>query len=519
LKLSNLYTALHEAGIKVTAAQNNDTNIPRQEIQVTSLHYNTRNVRPGGLFVAIEGFATDGHRYIQDAVKMGAVAVVSQKPSAAPIPVFQVPDSRKALAVLADHFFGSPSRHMTLIGITGTNGKTTTAYLVENILLAAGFHVGVIGTVNYRYKGKIFENPVTTPESLDLQRILAEMLSAGVTHVVLEVSSHAIDLSRVEGCRMDMGVFTNLTQDHLDYHGDMDRYWACKKKLFTKYLGVDKKALAVINTDNPQGLELVSDLTYPCMTTGCSPDSMVHAESMTIDLDGIRGSIATPQGSIQFDSALVGRHNLENILSATGVGSALALPPDAIQTGIDRTRSVPGRLERVPGSPGLPVYIDYAHTPDALENVLTALKQLAPERIICIFGCGGNRDRTKRPLMGQIAAALSHLTIVTSDNPRSENPGDIIDQILPGIRQVCQKEYAVKELKHGFKHRGFCREPDRKRAIEAGIRAAKPGDMVLIAGKGHETYQIIGDTSNPFDDRAVAQSVLSALQAEVDKQR
>ena len=519
MKLSDLHRAVHEAGIKVSEAESNDLQTPRQEIEVTSLHYNTRDVRPGGLFIAIEGFSTDGHRYIQDAVKMGAVAVVSQKPSAAPIPVFQVSDSRKALAVLADHFFGSPSRRLTIIGITGTNGKTTTAYLIENILLAAGFEVGVIGTVNYHYKGKLFENPVTTPESLDLQRILAEMLSEGITHVVLEVSSHAIDLSRIDGCRMDIGVFTNLTQDHLDYHGDMDRYWACKKRLFTKHLGVDKEALAVINTDNPQGLELVSDLACPCITTGRSPNSMVHPESMTIDFDGIRGSIATPQGSIHFASPLVGRHNLENILSAAGVGSALALPPDAIQTGIDRTLSVPGRLERVPGSPDRPVYVDYAHTPDALENVLMALKQLAPERIICIFGCGGNRDRTKRPLMGQIAATFANLTIVTSDNPRSEKPGDIIDQILAGIRYVCQNEYAVKELKHGFRLKGYCREPDRKRAIQTGIQAAEPGDMVLIAGKGHETYQIIGDTSKPFDDRAVARSVLSALQTEVDNQR
>ena len=229
LKLSELYKAVHEAGIKGSEAENNDHWTPRQEIEVTSLHYNTRDVRAGGLFVAIEGFSTDGHRYIQDAVDMGAVAVVSQKPSTAPIPVFQVSDSRKTLAVLADHFFETPSRRLNVIGITGTNGKTTTAYLIENILLAAGFQVGVIGTVNYRYKGKLFENPVTTPESLDLQRILAEMLSAGITHVVLEVSSHAIDLSRIASCRMDIGVFTNLTQDHLDYHGDMDRYWACKK--------------------------------------------------------------------------------------------------------------------------------------------------------------------------------------------------------------------------------------------------------------------------------------------------
>jgi len=519
LKLKDLHTAIHEAGIKGFEAKRNDNSMLHQEIEVTSLHYNTHNVRPGGLFVAIEGFSTDGHRYIQDAVKRGAVAVVSQKPSAAPIPVFQVSDSRKALAVLADHFFGNPSRRLTIIGITGTNGKTTTAYLIENILLAAGFHVGVIGTVNYRYKGKIFENPVTTPESLDLQQILAEMITEGVTHVVLEVSSHAIDLSRIEGCRLDIGVFTNLTQDHLDYHGNMDRYWACKKRLFTEYLGVEKEALAVINTDNPHGLELVSNLTYPCITTGRSSGSMVRSESMTIDFDGIRGTIATPQGPVHFNSSLVGKHNLENILSATGVGSALALPSKIIQTGIDRTRSVPGRLERVPGSPGQPVYVDYAHTPDALENVLKALKRLAPKRIICIFGCGGNRDKAKRPLMGQIAAASSDLTIVTSDNPRSEKPGDIIDQILPGIQRICQNEYTVRELNHGFTHKGYCREPDRKRAIQIGIRAAKPGDMVLIAGKGHETYQIIGDTSNPFDDRAVAQSMLSTLQTEVDYQR
>ncbi len=518
MKLSKLYSAVHEAGIKISGAENNANWTPKQEIEVTSLHYNTRDVQSGGLFVAIEGFSTDGHRYIQDAVDMGAVAVVSQKPSAAPIPVLQVSDSRKALAVMADHFYGTPSRHLTVIGITGTNGKTTTAYLIENILLAAGFQVGVIGTVNYRYKETLFDNPVTTPESLDLQRILAEMLTAGVTHVVLEVSSHAIDLSRVAGCRMDIGVFTNLTQDHLDYHGDMDRYWSCKKRLFTEYLGIDKKALAVINTDNPQGQALVSDLSYPCVTTGCSPSSMVHSKSTTIDFEGIRGNIATPHGLIHFDSPLVGRHNLENILSAAGVGSALALPTEAIQTGIDRTLSVPGRLERVPGSPDRPVYVDYAHTPDALKNVLTSLEQLAPGRIICIFGCGGNRDKTKRPLMGQIAATFAHLSIVTSDNPRSEKPGVIIDQIIAGLRRVCRNEYTVKELTHGFKHKGYCREPDRKRAIQTGIQAAEPRDMVLIAGKGHETYQIIGNTSKPFDDRAVAQSVLSSFQTEVENQ-
>ncbi len=519
MKIDDLQAALHEAGVKSPETEDDDHDVRTQEIEVTSLHYDTRNVKPGGLFVAIEGFSTDGHRFIQDAVQRGAVAMVSQKPSTAPVPVFQVADSRKALALLSDRFFGYPSRHLIIIGITGTNGKTTTAYLIENILLAAGFHVGVIGTINYRYKGQSFNNPVTTPESLDLQRILAEMKAEGVTHVVLEVSSHAIDLSRIQGCRIDIGVFTNLTQDHLDYHADMDQYWACKKKLFTEYLGIDKKALAVINTDNPHGRALVSDLTYPCITTGLNANSLVHSESITIDMGGIRGIIATPQGPVAFDSPLVGKHNLENILSAAGVGSALALTSETIQTGIERTLSVPGRLERVPGSSGPAVFVDYAHTPDALENVLEALRQLAPERIICIFGCGGNRDKTKRPLMGEIAASFSHLTIVTSDNPRSEKPADIIDQILPGIRRVCPNEYTAKELRHGFNHKGYCKEPDRRQAIQTGIHAAKPGDMVLIAGKGHETYQIIGDTSNPFDDRAVAQHVLSNLQTEVNNQR
>ena len=519
MKLKDIHRAMRAAGIAVSDDHGDDPDTSRREIEVTSLHYDTRLVKPGGLFVAIQGFSTDGHRYVRDAVASGAAALVVQKPSPAPIPVLQVSDSRRALAVLADLFYGSPSRQLTIIGITGTNGKTTTAYLIEQMLLAAGFHVGVIGTVNYRYEGKTFKNPVTTPESLDLQRILAEMKSAGVTHVVLEVSSHAIDLSRVEGCRLDLGVFTNLTQDHLDYHGDMDRYWACKKRLFTEYLGIGKKAMAVINIDSPHGRELVSSLSYPCITTGRSATGMVRSGPMTIDFDGIRGTIATPRGSLQIDSPLVGEHNLENILSAAGVGSAMALPPGTIQAGINRTLSVPGRLERVPGNPEIPVFVDFAHTPDALENVLKALTRLAPERIICIFGCGGDRDRTKRPLMGQIAAAASHLTIVTSDNPRSEEPGDIIDQILPGIRRVCQNEYTPETLRNGFKQKGYCREPDRKRAIQTGILVAKPGDIVLIAGKGHETYQIIGDRSRPFDDRVVAQSVLSKPPTEVHKKR
>jgi len=484
------------------------------EIEVRSLHYDTRNVRPGGLFVAIEGFTTDGHQYVQDAIGKGAVAVIAQKPITASVPVIQVANTRQALAVVSDHFFGRPSRGLTLLGITGTNGKTTTAYLIENILLSAGLQVGVIGTVNYRYKGRCFKNPVTTPESLDLQRILSEMLSAHVTHVVLEVSSHAIDLSRINGCRFDIGVFTNLTQDHLDYHGDMKRYWACKKSFFTDHLAAEKDALAVVNTDNAKGRELCADIPYACVTTGLGSENTISVRSVTIGLTGIQGQLLTPQGSLEFTSHLVGDYNLENILSAVGVGSVLDLSAAAIKKGIQRTHSVPGRLERVPGSLNPPVYVDYAHTPDALENVLKALKRLAPNRIISIFGCGGNRDMAKRPLMGNIAARFSDLAIVTSDNPRFENPGDIIDQILVGVQKASPHEYTIQDLKHGFNGGGFCREPDRKRAIQAGILAARPGDIVLIAGKGHETYQIVGEKTIPFDDQVVARSVLSRLTKE-----
>lgn len=488
-------------------------------IDVTELHYDHRGVKPGGVFVAIKGFSTDGHHYIQAAIDQGAVAVVTQKPISAPVPIIEVANTRKALALLSARFYGEPSGHLTLIGITGTNGKTTTAYLIENMLLAAGLPVGVIGTVNYRYGGHTFDNPVTTPESLDLQRILSKMHAAGISTVVLEVSSHALDLHRIQGCQFNVGVFTNLTQDHLDYHGDMNHYWACKKKLFSEYLANHQNAVAVINADNSHGQELLEDLDYHCISTGRSIKSSIYPKKVTIDFDGIRGQIATPLGHLHFNSFLVGEHNLENILSAVGVGSALGLPLETIGKGIDNTQSVPGRLERVHingGNRGPRIYVDYAHTPDALENVLRALRRLAPERILTIFGCGGDRDRDKRPQMGHIAASFSDLTIVTSDNPRSEDPDDIINQILPGVQNVRPIEYDCHNLTGSFSQKGYCREPDRKQAIWSGIRHARTEDIVLIAGKGHETYQIIGDTTISFDDRLVAKEALISTQKGVD---
>ncbi len=510
MKLNQLQTVLDRSGLLLPQPNDPAGQAALAATDVTSLHYDTRQISPGGVFVAIEGFAADGHKYIPDALDRGAVAVIAQKPVAAKIPVIRVTDSRKALAIVSDRFFGSPSRALTIVGITGTNGKTTCAYLIENMFKTAGYRVGVIGTVNYRYNGKISDSPVTTPESLDLQRIMAEMVAAGVTHLVLEVSSHAIDLARIEACQIDVGVFTNLSQDHLDYHGDMQVYWACKKRLFTHYLKAAPEAVAVINTDKPEGRELVSDVTYRSITTGRKPGSMVRSESMAIDFNGIHGRISTPQSHIEIRSTLVGAHNLENILSSIGVGVALALPTTAIQNGINTTHSVPGRLERVSNNDDIPVYVDYAHTPDALENVLKALKQLSPVRIITVFGCGGNRDKTKRPLMGNIAAQFSDLAIVTSDNPRSEDPEDIIDQILSGEILASLRGYTLAELNNHLHGPGYYREPDRRSAIHTAIQTARAGDIVLIAGKGHETYQVLRDQTIDFDDRIEARTALTA---------
>jgi len=347
---------------------------------------------------------------------------------------------------------------------------------------------------------------------LDLQRILAEMAQEGITHVVMEVSSHAIDLFKIEYCNIDMGVFTNLTQDHLDFHGDMDSYWRCKKKLFTQYLGKPGKepaSLAVLNIDNEKGQELAGELSYTCVTTGQAKESMLRPHKVRIDLNGTQGEIITPYGNFQFQSHLIGSYNLENILSAAGAGVAFRLPVDVIKTGIEKTSAVPGRLEYVSNGSGRSVYVDFAHTPDALRNVLQSLKNLEPQRMICIFGCGGDRDKAKRPQMGEIAGELCDLVIVTSDNPRTEQPAEIIEQVLAGVKRVCPREYPKADIHKGFIEKGHATEPDRKHAIRLGIDAAMPGDIVLIAGKGHETYQIIGTRQIPFDDRMEAKTALA----------
>ncbi|MDY6838298.1 MAG: UDP-N-acetylmuramoyl-L-alanyl-D-glutamate--2,6-diaminopimelate ligase [Thermodesulfobacteriota bacterium] len=496
--------------------------VARLEDQVIEgIYYDSRRVTPGGLFVAVPGFQADGYAFIDDAVQRGAAAIVTERPWVGPssVCVVEVGNARRALAALSTAFYGEPYRELFVIGITGTNGKTTTAYLVESILNAAGFEVGVVGTINYRFGGETFSNPVTTPESLDLMQILRQMVNRGVTHAVLEVSSHALDLDRVAFCDFDVGVFTNLSRDHLDYHGAMEVYWQCKRKLFFEYLGSESKqvqAAAVVNWDDDKGRKLASEVGVKCLRVGLSEGSQIRAEHRHITLEGGSATVKTPKGDFDFASPLIGLHNVYNVLAATGVALAMGLPLATIKRGIESLQGIPGRLEPVTNGAGIHVFVDYAHTPDALENVLTALKELTTGRLIAIFGCGGDRDRDKRPMMGVSAGRLCDLCVLTSDNPRTESPGAILQDILAGMVTVKSRRYDPMALAKGFNGPGYVVEQDRRRAIALGLGAARRGDTVLIAGKGHETYQITEEGTLPFDDRVEARKILSKLSLATD---
>lgn len=493
------------------------------ETAIRSIHYRAQDVQPNGVFVAVKGFAADGHDFIAEAAARGAAAIVVQRSD---LParieksvVIPVRNSRRALSKIAARFYQNPSRKLVIIGVTGTNGKTTTSYLIENILQNAGFNVGVIGTVNYRFAGNTFPNPMTTPESLDLHRILSEMAESGITHVVMEVSSHAIDQDRIAHCEFDVGVFTNLSQDHLDYHQTMDAYWLCKKRFFTEILpsaSKTKTVSAVINCDDFRGRSIKDDLPFLKVSTGLSTTSMIHPENVRLELSGISGSIRTPQKRFHFKSKLVGRYNLENILSAVGAAVTLGIPLRAIQSGLEAFSGVPGRLEPVFNDRRRFVFVDYAHTPDALANVLATLKEnsdisaASSGKMICVFGCGGDRDQSKRPQMGEIAQRFSDLAVITSDNPRTESPLRIIEHILDGMKTSAVLRYSSQDLRQGITQKGYLVETDRKKAIQLAVQASAPGDIILIAGKGHEDYQIIGSRKIPFDDRIEAQQAIAA---------
>nr|NJM03689.1 UDP-N-acetylmuramoyl-L-alanyl-D-glutamate--2,6-diaminopimelate ligase [Desulfobacula sp.] len=469
--------------------------------EILSIASDSREVRPGSLFIAVKGLKADGHDYMDQALENGAVAVIAESNPKNRDQVFLVEHSRPAMAAVAARFYGNPSDSLVLVGVTGTNGKTTTTFILESIFKTAGFNTGVIGTVNIRYNGKVFDNPVTTPDSIDLQRALAEMKDAGITHVVMEVSSHGLDLNRVDFCRFDAGIFTNLTQDHLDYHKDLEAYFECKKRFFTQFLGARGKnqAPAILNIDDEKGALLFSSLEGKTLSVSTVKKADVHTLDIRDDIHGLSGILCLGETTVQFSSALTGRFNLENILCSAGAALALGMDPEIIKNGIEACRSVPGRLEKVDNSMNRFMFVDYAHTPDALESILTTLKARAPKRLITVFGCGGDRDRSKRPLMGRIACEYSDIAIATSDNPRTENPDLIIQDILTGIphaETLSHDDPLIRPFK-----KGLLVEADRKKALTTAVSISKPGDIIVAAGKGHETYQITNEGTIHFDDK------------------
>lgn len=490
------------------------------EQEINGLTYDSRQAGPGRLFFAVAGEKADGHDYIDEAVRRGAAAVVFSRQEISPkaAAAIQVKNVRRTMGLWAAEFFGRPSERVTLIGVTGTNGKTTLSYLVESILHAAGLESGVIGTVNYRYQGREFPSHHTTPEAIDLQQMLAEMCRAGVRSVAMEASSHALAQERVRALAFDIGVFTNLSRDHLDYHRDMEDYFLAKSRLFTDYLSASPKPnkAAVIYGEDQRAQELFTMLrgkNIELWSYGEGPQWDVRPLRVERDVHGLRGTVLARKTTIEFNSPLVGAANLQNILGAIGVASALKLDPRAIADGIDRLRSVPGRLEKVPNRLGITILVDYAHSPDALEKALAAVRPLTRGKLISVFGCGGDRDRGKRPVMGEIAGRLSDVTVLTSDNPRTESPMAILDEVEAGMRRAEVIKLNVSSLQsRGAEsrklipesERGYFVEADRRTAIDIALSIAQPEDLVLIAGKGHEDYQILGTEKIHFDDREVA---------------
>lgn len=482
---------------------------------VNGLTYDSRTASAGQIFFAIPGEKADGHDFIGAAVTRGAPAFVYSQTGNWPRTAasVRVKDVRRAMGLWAAHFYHRPSQKLKLVGVTGTNGKTTLTYLLESMLEAAALAPGVIGTINYRYAGREIPSHHTTPESLDLQHMLAAMVGAGVKSVAMEVSSHALAQERVRGLDFDVGVFTNLSRDHLDYHRDMDDYFLAKSRLFTDYLDASSKAhkAAVIYGEDARGGALAAmarEHGLDVWLYGEGPSWGVHPSQIEKDVSGCRGKIVAKGRTIEFESALIGSANLQNILGAVGVGCALGLDTEAIAAGIHHLKTVPGRVEKVENQIGITILVDYAHTPDALEKVLATVRPLTHGKVVTVFGCGGDRDRGKRPLMGEIAARLSDLVVVTSDNPRTEEPLTILGEIAAGIQQTGLPEFRAV----GFASRvsrGYFVEVDRRLAIRAAIHWAEPGDLILIAGKGHEDYQILGTEKIHFDDREVAREELA----------
>ncbi len=472
---------------------------------VTGIAYDSRTVAPGEVFVALKGQHSDGTSFATQAIARGAAAVVSEQaaPPDVHLPWAIVEDARLALAVLATTFHRNPSSEMRVVGITGTNGKTTTAYLIAAIFEAAGVRCGLLGTVAYRVgpgADDLRHAARTTPEAPDVQALLREMVDRGCGACAMEVSSHALSLRRVDGMIFAAGVFTNLTRDHLDFHADMDDYFRAKRRLFEM---LPRDAPSLINLDDPRGASLLDAGGRP-VTYSISRPADVTPGPLSFSLEGLDFDVRTPRGTVRVRSKLVGRPNVYNILAAVATAVVLDLPLDAIARGLQSLDGVPGRFQVVSGPKDeVTVVVDYAHTDDALRNLLETARPLARGRLLTVFGCGGDRDRTKRPLMGAVAGRLSDLIVITSDNPRGEDPVRIIEEVQRGITADTRRESAPRPLAI----------VDRREAIAKAIEVAMPGDVVLIAGKGHETYQVIGDRVLPFDDVAVARDALKRRRA------
>lgn len=476
----------------------------RRDLEVSGLAYDSRQVEPGGVFFCIKGLVTDGHLFIGEAARRGAGAVVIEREPDEEIPgditTVRVSDTRLSLALCSSRYYDEPSGKLELVGVTGTNGKTTTAYLVESILRADGRVTGLLGTVENHVAGAVEPVTRTTPESLDLQRLLARMVDSGVSAVAMEVSSHALELERVNGCRFRVAAFTNLTQDHLDFHISLEEYFGAKSRLF-RDAGFGEQRAAVINADDEFGRRLLADTVLRKTSFGLGRDADVRARDVLVTPSGNRFELVMPGATFPVQTKLQGRFNVYNCLAAAAIAGELGVGPESIAAGLETLAGVPGRFENINCGQPFTVIVDYAHTPDGISSVLQAAREVAGGRVIIVVGCGGDRDRSKRPLMGRVAAEMSDLCVITSDNPRGEDPEAIIEMILEGIRgDVGEDRFLVKV--------------DRREAIRKAVSSALPGDLVVVAGKGHESGQIFADGVVPFDDRQVVRECLMEVTGE-----
>ncbi len=465
------------------------------DVDITGITYDSRAVRQGFLFVAFQGGTFDGHDYISAAVEQGAAAVMAEREISANVPVIVVPNGRSALPVLSARFYNYPSRGMTLIGVTGTNGKTTTTQFIQSIFRAAGKKSAFLGTLGASVDDRIIETGHTTPESSDLQSVLADMLSEGVQALAMEVSSHALVQGRSDLSEFDCGVFTNLTQDHLDFHITLDEYLKAKLKFFSEYPKASSKPfVAAVNIDDPAGEKVAQATAGRVVTYGINKSADVRGSDIEVTPSSVSLVISSEGESVRVNVPMGGYFNAYNSLAAAAACLGLGIDLTTIASGLENTSKVAGRFESVDCGQSFGVIVDYAHTPDGLENVLSTARELSKRRLIAVFGCGGNRDKGKRPIMGEIASRIADVTIITSDNPRKEDPESIIRDILAGVPLNAKPEAIV----------------DRREAIEYAIRIAEPDDVVVIAGKGHEDYQIFADCTIHFDDREVAREALQA---------